>query len=588
MHLTVDQAVSAFGAKAKDKLTSPAAAGQPEDQLRAPFEKLLGDVAELANFQPGAVVAVGESSHRELKTRPDYAVTVQNALVGFVELKAPGKGADPRKFKDEHDRQQWEKLRSLPNLLYSDGNAFTLWQDGELVASVKLVGDIESSGKKLVAPPGLMALFEGFLRWNPIAPRSAKELAHTVALLCRLLRDEVTEQLALESEALTSLATDWRKLLFPDATDERFADGYAQAVTFGMLMARAKKITLANGLNKVADELGKTSTLIGAALRLLTENVETRQALKTALGTLVRVLDVVDWTKISKDKPEAWLYFYEDFLEVYDNTLRKQTGSYYTPPEVVGAMVSLVDEALRTPRFGLHAGLAAPSVTLVDPAVGTGTFMLGVLRKIAETVSADEGAGAVKGAVQEALKRLIAFEMQLGPFAVAQLRILAEIVDLSGSPPKTAPRMFVTNTLGNPYDDEEWIPGILAPIAKSRKDANKIKRDEPITVVLGNPPYKEKAKGQGAWVENSSKNSKDPAPLLAWIPPSDWHVGAHAKHLRNLYVYFWRWATWKVYDHGPGNGAGIVCFITVAGFPERTRLPEDARLPAPHCATTCG
>jgi hypothetical protein len=411
-----------------------------------------------------------------------------------------------------------------------------------------------------------MTLFQGFLQWKPLPPRNAKELARTVALLCRLLRDEVTEQLALGSESLTSLATDWRKLLFPDATDVRFADGYAQAVTFGMLMARAKKIELATGLSTVAEELSKTSTLIGAALRLLTENVETQQALKTAMGTLTRVLDAVDWDKISKGNPEAWLYFYEDFLEVYDNKLRKLTGSYYTPPEVVGAMVSLVDEALRTPRFGLHSGLASSSVTLVDPAVGTGTFMLGVLRKIAETVEADEGAGSVKGAVQEALKRLIAFEMQLGPFAVAQLRILAEVVDLASSIPKTSPRMFVTNTLGNPYDDEEWIPGILAPIAKSRKDANKIKRDEPITVVLGNPPYKEKAKGQGAWVENGSKNSKERPPLLAWMPPADWHLGAHAKHLRNLYVYFWRWATWKVYDHGPGNRSGIVCFITVAGF----------------------
>jgi hypothetical protein len=565
MNLTVDQAVSTFGAKAKDKLTSPAVAGQPEDQLRAPFEKLLSDVAELANFQPGAVVAVGESSDRELKTRPDYAVTVQNALVGFVELKAPGKGADPRKFKDEHDREQWDKLRSLPNLLYTDGNAFTLWQDGELVASVKLVGDIDSSGKKLAAPLGLMALFEGFLRWKPLPPKSAKDLARTVALLCRLLRDEVTEQLALGGEALTSLATDWRKLLFPEATDERFADGYAQAVTFGLLMARAKNINLVTGMSAVADELSKTSTLIGAALQLLTGK-ETRQALKTALGTLTRVLDAVDWAKISKDKPEAWLYFYEDFLEVYDNELRKQTGSYYTPPAVVGAMVSLVDEVLRTPRFGLHSGLASSAVTVVDPAVGTGTFMLGVLRRIADTVNSDEGPGSVKGAVQEALKRLIAFEMQLGPFAVAQLRILAEIVDFSGAPPKTAPRMFVTDTLSNPYDTEEWIPALYATIAKSRKDANKIKRDEPITVVIGNPPYKEKAKGKGGWVESVSKNSKDPPPLLAWIPPADWGVGAHAKHLRNLYIYFWRWATWKVYDHGPGSRDGVVCFITVAGF----------------------
>jgi predicted helicase len=284
------------------------------------------------------------------------------------------------------------------------------------------------------------------------------------------------------------------------------------------------------------------------------------------LGTLVRVLDEVNWSKISKGNPDAWLYFYEDFLEVYDNDLRKKTGSYYTPPEVVGAMVRLVDEALKSSRFGLHAGLASPSVTFADPATGAGTFMLGVLRQIAETVKADEGEGAVKGAINAAVKRLIAFEMQLGPFAVAQLRILAEVVDLTGSTPKTPIRMFVTNTLGNPEDDEGWIPGILAPIAKSRKEANKIKREEPVTVVIGNPPYKEKAKGQGGWIEQETKNEKQKAPLADWMPPREWGAGVHSRHLRNLYVYFWRWATWKVYDHDTANKSGIVCFITVAGF----------------------
>jgi predicted helicase len=306
--------------------------------------------------------------------------------------------------------------------------------------------------------------------------------------------------------------------------------------------------------------------LIGAALRLLTENSENQQTLKTSLDTLTRVLDAVDWNKISKGQPDAWLYFYEEFLAIYDNDLRKLTGSYYTPPEVVGAMVALVDEALSSERFGLHAGLAAPSVTLADPATGTGTFMLGVLRRIAQRVREDQGEGAVPGVIQAALKRLIAFEIQLGPFAVAQLRILAEVLDLTGSASNEPLRMFVTDTLGNPYDDAEWIPGILAAIGKSRKDANKIKREESITVVIGNPPYKEKAKGRGGWVEQGNPNAKAPAPLEAWMPPAEWGAGAHSKHLRNLYIYFWRWATWKVFDHSPEHNKGIVSFITVAGF----------------------
>ena len=567
MKPTIHSAISTFGATAKQKLANLAATGEPEDQLRAPFEQLLADMAELAGIPRTKVSAVGESSLSSLKTRPDYAVTVHNALVGFVELKAPGKGADPRRFRDQHDKTQWEKLHSLPNVLYSDGNAFSLWQNGELVDSVvALIGDIESSGDKLAAPPGLLALFEGFLRWEPIPPKSAKELAHVSARLCRFLRDEVTEQLELGTPALTSLATDWRKLLFPEANNKTFADGYAQAVTFGLLMARAKGIPLTTGLQQIAAELTKTATLIGAALRLLTDNAENQATLKTSLSTLTRVLDAVDWQKVSKGNPEAWLYFYEDFLEIYDNDLRKLTGSYYTPPEVVGAMVRLVDDVLRSSRFNLHAGLAAPAVTLADPATGTGTFLLGVLQKIAETVAADEGDGSVAGAIDAAVKRLIAFEMQLGPFAVAQLRILAEIVELTGAVPAEPIRMFVTNTLGNPDDDEGWIPGMLAPIAQSRRAANKIKRDEPITVVLGNPPYKEKAKGRGGWIEGENAVAEKSAPLAEWMPPREWGAGAHSKHLRNLYVYFWRWATWKVFDHHPANRAGIVCYITVAGF----------------------
>jgi hypothetical protein len=132
----------------------------------------------------------------------------------------------------------------LPNLLYADGNEISLWRNGELVSPiVRLDGDIETSGDKLAPGQGLQALFEFFLRWEPIAPRTPKELAEVSARLCRLLRDEVTEALADKSEALTTLAGDWRDLLFPQATDAQFADGYAQAVTFGPSERKRKQTT---------------------------------------------------------------------------------------------------------------------------------------------------------------------------------------------------------------------------------------------------------------------------------------------------------------------------------------------------------
>ena len=423
---------------------------------------------------------------------------------------------------------------------------------------------------------GLVSLFADFFQWEPQPPRSAAQLAVVTARLCRLLREEVTEQLGQGSAPLTNLATDWRKLLFPSATDEAFADGYAQAVTFGLLMARARDITLADGLDRVAHELRQTNTLIGTALRLLTDDADSQATLKTSLATLTRVLDAVQWPAISKGDPEAWLYFYEDFLSVYDNELRKKTGSYYTPPEVVRSMVRLVDEALRSDeRFGLSEGLASTDVTVADPATGTGTFLLGVLRRIAEATEADQGPGAVPGVIEAALSRLIGFEIQFGPFAVAQLRMLAELQSLLDDPKATpAMRLFVTDTLGNPYAEEEYIPQMLMPLGESRRRANEIKRQEKITVVIGNPPYKERAKGLGGWIESGTTADVPTPPLGKWMPPTDWNVGAHAKHLRNLYVYFWRWATWKVFEDGDPSRIegrepdrkGIVCFITVAGF----------------------
>ena len=564
----IKKAVGDFGATAKAKLAG--GDGQPEDQLRNPIEQLFQALALECDLPAGAVVLKGETSLSEMRTRPDFAVQVRGALNGFIEVKAPGKGADPRRWKAGHDKEQWDKLKALPNLLYTDGNSFSLWRDGVLVgAIVTLDGGIADAGAKLAAPPTFHALICEFLSWKPIAPKGANELARVSARLCRFLRDEVIEQLGAKNAKLSELKDDWKALLFPEADDDKFADGYAQAVTFGLLMAKSKDMSLTGGLDHVAKELGKANTLIGTALRLLTEQ---DLNLGPALDTLTRVLDEVSWAKVSKGDPEAWLYFYENFLEFYDNKLRKLTGSYYTPPEVVRTMVRLCDEALKSPRFGIADGLAGKDVHIVDPATGSGTFLLGLIERIKATIEANHGGpGAVAPMMEEVAERLVGFELQFGAFAVAQLRLLAEMLEIGAN---ATPRLFVTDTLGDPYADIETGQGIYREISKSRTEANKVKRSEPITVVIGNPPYKEKAKGKGAWVESGSANRA--APLNDWQPPVAWGVGAHSKHLRNLYIYFWRWAAWKVFQQGAGARdkqppvgeklAGMVCYITVSGF----------------------
>jgi predicted helicase len=299
-----------------------------------------------------------------------------------------------------------------------------------------------------------------------------------------------------------------------------------------------------------------------------------------------RVLDVVDWAIISKGDPEAWLYFYERFLDVYDRRLRKLTGSYYTPPQVVQAMVRLCDEALKAPgRFAVHDGIASPQVHIADPATGSGTFLLALIRRIAEAIEADQGKGAVRAGIEAAAQRLYGFELQFGAFAVAQLRLLAEMLSLGA---EGSPHLFVTDTLADPYEHEETGTGLSRQLSRSRIAANKVKTSQPITLVIGNPPYKEKAMGRGGWVEEGSAFRK--APLKDWQPPKEWKVGAHSKHLRNLYVYFWRWAAWKVFEQGSGGRdkeppepeklSGLICYITVAGFlngPGFQKMRHDLR-----------
>lgn len=249
-------------------------------------------------------------------------------------------------------------------------------------------------------------------------------------------------------------------------------------------------------------------------------------------------------------------------------------------------MVRLCDEALKSStRFAVPQGLAGPDVHVADPAMGSGTFLLGVMRQIAATIEDDQGAGAVGPAMTAIAQRLIGFELQFGAFAVAQLRMLAEMIEYGAA---GSPRLFVTDTLGDPHAEFESGTGIYRELSRSRREANEIKRSQPITVVIGNPPYKEKAKGKGSWVESGSGNRA--APLNDWQPPAAWGVGAHAKHLRNLYIYFWRWAAWKVFEQGAGGRdlqppveehlSGIVCYITVAGFlngPGFQKMRHDLR-----------
>jgi GNAT superfamily N-acetyltransferase len=292
---------------------------------------------------------------------------------------------------------------------------------------------------------------------------------------------------------------------FPAATDEVFADGYAQTVTFALLLARSDDIELDGAtLHTVRDERGDHHSLMGRALQLLTDNVA--KDFKVTLDLLVRVIGAVDWPSVRKGKRDTYLHLYEHFLEEYDPDLRQQSGSYYTPIEVVEQMVRLTDEVLTT-RLGMQ-GFGDERVFTVDPAMGTGTFLQAVIDRAADQIADLHGPGMVRGLVTDLAKRLVGFELQTGPYAVAELRTTDILRKTGATPPPGGMRLYVTDTLDDPNAPIEQLASGLGAISDSRRQASIVKRDEPVTVVLGNPPYRERAEGEGGWVEMGSEGGR--------------------------------------------------------------------------------
>jgi hypothetical protein len=269
----LSDAVAAFGKSCAEKLAGP---GDREAAIRTPIEKLL--VAVGAQLQ---LIAVFHDEVRDTdrRVRPDYGVRVDGAITGYIEVKAPGKGIDPRSFTG-HNKEQWERQRDLPNLLYTNGISWRLFRDGDLVGEAVNFGggDLDVAGSALSPPAEFETLITDFLRWKPAPIGSVNALVAQVAPLTRLLRGEVLDQLDLEGRAVAAgaesdeqpflgLARDWRALLFPLADDKTFADGYAQTVTFALLLARSEGIDLGSPqLHEVGTKLGPGHSLMGRAV----------------------------------------------------------------------------------------------------------------------------------------------------------------------------------------------------------------------------------------------------------------------------------------------------------------------------------
>lgn len=461
---------------------------QPEDQLKAPIKALLETAGPILGF-PSVVVRT-ETPLPGIG-RPDAGVAVRQLLCGHIELKPPGNGARPERFRG-HDREQWRQFQALPNLLYTDGNEWGLYRTGQRAgAVVRFSGDVTAEGEAAFTPEQAIRLADMlrlFLAWEPIVPETPKALAELLAPLCRLLRNTVRDALQRQGSTLRHLAADWRRLLFPQADDDQFADAYAQTLTYALLLAHfqgARDLRAATA----ADTLASGHGLLAQALRVFGDP-QVRPEIDTPAEVLERAIQAVDAKALRRSERDLWLYFYEDFLAAYDAKLRKDSGVYYTPAQVVQAQVMLVAQLLRE-RFRKPQAFADDGVVFLDPAAGTGTYPLAATQHGLALVRKHYGKGAVAGRATVMGRNLHAFESLVGPYAVAHLRLTEELRAAGGNLPPQGAHVYLTDTLESPYREpgQQIMALFHRPIAEEHRRALEVKGNTRVLVCMGNPPY---------------------------------------------------------------------------------------------------
>jgi Type ISP C-terminal specificity domain len=302
------------------------------------------------------------------------------------------------------------------------------------------------------------------------------------------------------------------------------------------------------------------------------------------------------------EKRDPSIHFYEDFLDAYDPQVRKDQGVYYTPDEVVSYIVRTAHASLQN-DFGLPFGLAdtttwagfakaknlkvpegvdskAPFVQVLDPALGTGTFLLRVIEVIHGTMQAEfkkqglDDEAAKKAWVsyvrKDLLPRINGFELMMAPYIVSHLRLGLALQETGFTFTKNDRlRVFLTNTL------EMHTPSQLSfigeHVAEEAREADRVKKEAAISVIVGNPPYeREPAENagnhKGGWVRSGWDGWRGGRALLEDFsePTRNAGRGGDLKNIYNLYVYFWRWAMWRVFDRH--KAPGIVSFITASSY----------------------
>ena len=488
-------------------------------------------------------------------------------ITGYIEAKDPSVS---NLDKIEETEQLKRYRATFPNIILTNFYEFRLYRNGDLIKSVSIGRPFVAT--KLKTPPPVeneaefYDLLNAFFSFSLPQVRSAKSLATELAKRTRFLRDEVISiELAEEEKqgrkAILGFYEAFKKYLIGTLTKETFADLYSQTITYGLFAARTRSNDSFN--RELAFKyIPNTIGILKDVFHFISLG-KPPKSLEMIVDDIAEVLSVTDVNKILHEYYQEGkgldpiIHFYETFLSEYDPSIREKRGVYYTPEPVVSYIVRSVHQILKT-HFEIPDGLASENVTLLDPAGGTLTFPAEAVKVAVEEYVGKYGQGGKQKFIKNhILQNFYAFELMMAPYAIGHIKMSFLLEELGYRLSNEERfKLYLTNALEMEELEQIEVPG-LSSLSEESHLANKIKKEQPILVIIGNPPYSGHSANQNGWTEKLLKENLDG--LQSYYVVDNEPLGEkNPKWLQDDYVKFLRFAQWKINK----AGAGIVGMIT--------------------------
>jgi len=481
---------------------------------------------------------------------PDMLLKGKNGIIGHVEVK----DLPADLLETEKTKQLTLYRRVYPNLILTDLFTFILYREGKKICTATLANKntllIGRRIPKLDDIPSVEKLFDVFLNYSTPVTVTAKDLAIELAKRANQLSNIIKVEIAIKNPQLIQIYESLKSQILPSLTGSSFADMYAQTLTYGLFFAKvqagSKEFNRINAYVYIPDNIPLLKRLF-----YIMQDPYLIDHLKYTLEDIVTVLNNADMPSVMKNlHTSSWcddpvIHFYETFLAAYNPQERERLGVYYTPAPVVAYIMASVQEFL-TNLFDKQDGLADRNITLLDPASGTLTFPIMGIRLCHDIYLKQGRAGAFPSLVREhILKNFFAFELLLAPYVIGHFKATISLQDLGCSINDERFKLFLTNAL------ETKLPAsqntLFPEIGDEGKSASKVK-EEPVFVIVGNPPYSVSSDNKSDFIEDLMKAYKVGLENERNIQP-----------LSNDYIKFIRFANWKIAEN---SGKGIIGMIT--------------------------